>query len=266
MTERKPEIGVMGQLMTQNVLDDLDFVIKNKFQWFEIDLDWKQNFDLDEKIIKEIRNKAKKNNIKLIVHTPWYLPVSTILPDIKKGVIENIRKAIIFAKKVGADRMTIHPGYREMPGPAIKLCYESLIENLTKIVEIANKYKINVCFENFDKNAYILCSELEDYSRVLNSVKGLKTTLDVGHANTTSIKPSEYLESVKNTIMDMHVHDNNSEHDEHKCLGEGNIDFKKLFSTCKRIGYYGPFTLELFPYDNLLKGREILLKLWEDAK
>jgi len=59
--------------------------------------------------------------------------------------------------------MTIHPGYRKMPGPVISLCYNSLIENLKKIIKIANEYKIKICLENLDKNIYFLCVELKDF-------------------------------------------------------------------------------------------------------
>ena len=265
MKMKKPEIGVMGQLTTKNILDDLDFVIKNDFQWFEIGLDWVQNFNLSDKTINEIKKRAEESNVKLIIHTAWYLPTSSLLPEIKKGVIKNIKKAIVLADKVGSDRLTIHPGYREMPDPALELTYSSLIDNLNKIVKNTKKYKVNICLENLDNMASYLCYNVKDYLRVLRAVRGLKTTLDIGHANTTETKPVEYLDNVKETILNMHVHDNNGKNDEHKCIGEGNIDFIKLFKKCKEIDYYGPFILELFPYGNILRGKEEFLKIWNNV-
>ncbi len=261
----KTEIGFMGQLTTKNILDDINFAVENNFDWFEIGLDWKQNYNLKPETIKKIKTISRRHNLKLIVHTAFYLPTSAMLPEIKEGLIKNVKKAVILAKKVGANRLTIHPGYREMPGPAIKLCYESLIENLKKIVEIGTKYDVNICLENFDKSIYLLCIELDEFLKVLNSVKGLKATLDIGHANTTDIKPPEYFRNVKNFVMDMHVHDNKGEFDGHRCLGEGNIDFKKLFSECKKAGYNGPFILELFPHENILKGKKILSDFWQKS-
>lgn len=261
----KPEIGFMGQLSTKNVLDDLNFAVSNGFDWFEIGLDWKQNYKLNPETIKKIRETSKNHEIKLIVHAAWYLPTSTMIPEVRKGVIENIKKGIILANKVGSDRLTIHAGYREMPAPAIQLCYESLIHNLKRIVGIGKKCGVNVCFENSDRNSYNLCSELKDFLMVLSSVRGLKATLDIGHTNTTDTKPAEYFNAVKDFVMDMHIHDNNGKLDEHKCLGEGNIDFVKVFSECKKEKYSGPFVLELFPYENILKGRRVFLELWKRA-
>jgi sugar phosphate isomerase/epimerase len=46
-------------------------------------------------------------------------------------------------------------------------------------------------------------------------------------------------------------------------IGEGNIDFKGFLKECKNSNYYGPFILEVFPYENVLKAKEIFLKLWD---
>ena len=257
----KPEIGFMGQLSTKDVLDDLDFAVKNEFDYFEIALDWKQNYNLNPKIIRKIRDISINHRINLIVHTPYYLPTSTMLPEIKRGVLEIVRKAINIAGDVESNKLTIHPGFQEMPSPAIKYCYDALVETLQEIVEIGKKNNVSICFENFNKP--FLCSELKNYLYVLNSVKGLMTTLDVGHVNTTNTKLSEFFKETREFIMDIHIHDNMGNRDEHKCLGEGTINFKEFFSECKRAKYYGPFILELFPYENILEGKKRFLDFWE---
>ena len=264
MKPQKPQLGVMGQL-SSDIFDDLDFVVKNGFDWFEIALDWKQNYNLDSRINK-IKKISKDNNLNLIVHTAFYLPTSTMIPEIRKAVVDYSQKSIILAKKLGADRLTIHPGYREMPGPAINLAYESLINNLRKIVDIGDKYEVNICLENLDKMFNLLCWDVKDYLNVLKSVRGIKATLDIGHAHTAGLTPDKYLMKVKDYVMDMHIHDNSGEHDEHKGIGQGNINFEKFLYTCKRIGYYGPFTFELFPYENILDSKQKFLELWEKAR
>lgn len=181
-------------------------------------------------------------------------------------VLEDIKEIRLYYDDKGPPevlltRLTIHPGFQEMPSPAIKYCYDALIETLQEIVEIGKKYNVSICFENFDKP--MLCSELKDYLYVLNSVKGLVATLDVGHANTTNTKLSEFFKETREFIMDIHIHDNMGNRDEHKCLGEGTINFKEFFSECKRAKYYGPFILELFPYENILEGKKRFLDFWE---
>lgn len=261
----KPEIGLVSQLATKDILDDIDFAVKGGFDWFEIGLDWKQNYNLGPEKAKKIREISRKHGLKMIVHTPFYLPTSAMLPEIREGLLKYAQRTAAFAKNVGADRMTVHPGFREMPAPAKDMSYESLIGNLRRIVAIGKAHGVSICFENFDKSSHNLCVEAEDFLKVLDSVRGIKATLDIGHANTSKTKPYGYFSAVKGFVMNMHVHDNNGISDEHKCLGEGNIDFRKLLSACKRAGYSGPFMLELFPYENAQNGRKRLLDLWEKS-
>ncbi len=260
----KPEIGFTSLLISQNILNDVDFAIKHNFDWLEICFDWQQNFNLPKNIPGKIRILSSKHNLKIIVHTPYYLPTATILPELKKAVIENITKAILFAKSVNSDRITIHPGFYEMPTPAKKLNNIALIKNLEEIVAIAQKENINICLENFNNDTGLLCVELEEFKNTLSLIKNIKATLDVGHANTSKTLPAIYFKGIEKYIMNMHIHDNHGKIDEHNCLGEGVVDFKALFDACKMVGYNGPFILELFPYKNVLKGKEKLIKIWNN--
>ncbi len=261
----KPEIGFVSLLTTQDVLDDLGFAIANGFDWFELALDWKQNFNLTDKTLDAIRDSAEKNSIKLIVHTPFYLPTSALLPEIKKGVFEYVKNAVKLAAHINSDRMTFHCGWREMPGPNNDLCLDSLVKNLNQIVEIGKDHNVNICLENSPKYDLVLCDNLSDYRKVLEKVKGIKATLDVGHAHTSSNRPEEYFSAMKDFIMDIHIHDNMGKMDEHQCPGQGSLDFTKLLPVCKHSGYNGPFTLELFPHENILRGKEVFFDLWEKA-
>ncbi len=261
----KPQIGLMGQLTTKDLLDDLDFAIKNDFNWFELALDWPQNFNLSNKTVLKIKKRSKKNNIKLIVHTPFYLPTSTLLPEIREGLFKNVKKAIELATKLDSDRITIHPGYREMPSVVIEKTYSSLVSNLKKIVKMGSKNNVYICLENLDVWGNNLCSSYSDYTKVLESVPNIKATLDIGHTNTGDKNPVDFFKSVEDKLMDMHIHDNDGSKDQHNLMGEGNIDFIKLFKACKKANYKGPFILELFPYENIKKGKKRLKKAWHKA-
>lgn len=253
----------MGQLTTQNILDDIDFAINNGFTAFEIGLDWIQNFNLKDEIIKEICERTESADLFLITHTPWYLPTASVIPEIQDAVFKVISKSILLAEKVNSDRITIHPGYREMPKPAMDKCYEALINTLRKIVRFGKEHNVKVGLENLDKNGYLMCFEVRDLLRVINAVDDLHVVLDIGHTFTTNTSPVDYYKEVKNFVIDVHVHDNNGKVDEHKCIGEGKIDFKSLIQEFKLNKYNGPFIFELFPYENILKGKERFLKIWK---
>jgi len=115
--------------------------------------------------------------------------------------------------------------------------------------------------ENSPRN-HALCVEAKDLLKVVNSVKGLKAVLDVGHANTTNMNPIDYFKQVKDFVINIHIHDNDGESDQHAVIGKGNINYKALLGKIKNSGYYGPFILEVFPYKNVLRCREKFLNIW----
>src|SRR3989338_621150 len=237
----QPEIG-FSTLSKSTALKDIMFAAKHKFAWLEIDLD--TNTNLKAETVRKIRQTAKDKGIRLIVHTPYFLPTSSLLTEVREAVFRYIEKSCILANKLGADRLTIHPVYREISS----ITFQSLASNLKVIASIGKKYEVSICLENFPKSETLLCYAAQDMIKMLKSVKGLNATLDVGHANTTNIKAHDYLRGIKDFIMDMHLHDNYGKHDEHNPLGKGNVDFQKLFSMCKKVGYKGPFTLEVLSY------------------
>lgn len=261
-TNIKPKIGFKGQLTTKNILDDLDFALENGFDCLEIGLRSEEDFNLNPKIIKKVRDISERNNIFLIVHPSPFLPLSSPFSEISKAVIKVAKKGIIFASKINARYLVLHSGHKESSGPAITKNYDTLIRNLKEIVKFGKRHGIGIALENSTRYSNSVCIEPKDLLSVVNSVSGCKVLLDVGHANTTKIGPVRYFKKIKNFITIIHIHDNDGKSDQHALIGKGNINFKRFLKECKNSNYYGPFILELFPRKNVLKGKEIFLNLW----
>jgi len=261
----KPEMGFVGLLTTARVMDDIRFAADNGFAWYELALDWPQNFDLSLRTVEEIGKTCQHCGLRLVIHTAYHLPTASPIPEVKQAVLANLTKAVDLAVSVGSDRVTVHPGAQAMPDIAAQVCIEALVENLRRAVDIGQRRGVQFCLENFPREGAALCASLEEFQRVLSSVDGIAVTLDVGHSNTTDQSPQLFFTALRGLIMNMHVHDNCGEADEHQCPGEGSLDFHALFSACKAVRYAGPFTLEVFPRENILKSRDAFLRLWDEA-
>jgi sugar phosphate isomerase/epimerase len=83
---------------------------------------------------------------------------------------------------------------------------------------------------------------------------GLGICLDVGHANTTG-KLKEFVKLKKN-IVNLHVHDNMGEFDQHLPVGSGNIDFPWLLRSLS--GYKGRYVIESRGLEDALISRDRL--------
>lgn len=259
--EIKPKIGFIGS-DRQGILDDLNFALKNGFDYYEIQ-GLGEKFDLEPGVIKQVKRISKDNNISLNLHAMHFLPIPSLIPEVSKGALKFIEKEITLAKEVGAKQITIHSGQRDKPNRETMVVknFEILIKNLKEIVKFGEKYEIQIGLENSPKN-HSICTELKDLLKVVNSVEGLKIVFDAGHANTTKLNPIDYFKKVKDFVINVHIHDNDGTVDQHALIGKGNINFKDLLKECKKSNYYGPFILEMFPHENALKGKEIFLNLW----
>ena len=131
------------------------------------------------------------------------------------------------------------------------------IDLLKEFTGIANESGIVVCLENLSENATHMAGPFE-------AVGDLNLTLDLGHAQLLSeVNTSHgFMEQYPERIRHIHLHDNlggNSPVDElHLPVGQGTIDFKRIFQGLNAIGYQGTVTLELDPHQ--IKGCLDLVK------
>jgi len=260
--EIKPKIGFIGS-DRQNILEDLNFTIENGFDYYEIQ-GLGEKFDFKPEVIREAKKISENNNISLNLHALQFLPISSLIPEISEAAFKFAKREIVLANKIGVKRITIHSGHKEMPRREIAVAknFKILIKNLKEIVEFGKKYRIKIGLENSPANSTGVCVEAEDLLNVVNSVKELGVVFDIGHANTTNLKPVNYFKKVKDFIINIHIHDNDGTADQHALIGKGNINFREFLQECKNSHYYGPFILEIFPKEMALKGKEIFLNLW----
>ncbi|MFZ0931127.1 MAG: sugar phosphate isomerase/epimerase [Syntrophobacteraceae bacterium] len=117
---------------------------------------------------------------------------------------------------------------------------------LKRLTERAGGGGITVCLENLSENA-------DQLTRVFASVPALNLTLDLGHAELLSTENTSFgfLEKCPDRIKHIHLHDNHGgtspDDDLHLPVGQGKIDFDKIFQRLHAVHYKGTMTFELRP-------------------
>lgn len=256
----KLKIGFTGA-DRQSILEDLDFAAKNEFNHYQIQ-GLGEKFQLAPKIIKKAKIVSKQNNISLTLHAAMFLPIASLAPEVAEGAFKFLKKEVVLANKLGAKRMTIHSGSKDISfsETATTKNFEILIKNLKRAVKLGKKYGIKIGLENLSRDV-ALCAEAKDLLKVVNAVKGLGITFDIGHAAMRNLNPVRYFREIKDFISEAHIHDSDGK-DDHKPIGKGKINFKEFLKECKNSGYYGPFTFEVFPQKNVLESKKQFLKIW----
>ncbi len=207
---------------------------------------------------KKYKNFKNDTSMKLTVHAPFEgLNLASLNDDEWDESIDKISKCIKGASEIGSPHITIHPGFiskvsEYFPSEA----WEKNLEAFKQLAEVAEDYDIKIGIENMPSMPHLLCKRPSELLGLVDSVgsDNVGMVLDVGHANTNG-NLDRFLELSRNISM-VHLHDNQGVHDSHLMIGEGNIDFRKVFSFLE--DYNGPFVIE---GRNISEGKSSRIKI-----
>ncbi len=117
---------------------------------------------------------------------------------------------------------------------------------LSEMVASASGQGITLCIEN-------LTEQYESFAEVCDTIPELRMTLDIGHGELLSRENTSFnfIRHLFEKIEHLHVHDNHGgtsvKDDLHLPLGEGRVDYPRIFSMLKEKGYRHTVTMELKP-------------------
>jgi len=119
---------------------------------------------------------------------------------------------------------------------------------LKKVIGKASDSGITICLENLSETSTLLAD-------IFKALPLLGLTLDLGHGELLSKENTSigFMDKYPEKIKHIHLHDNrggDSPYDDlHLPIGDGIIDFGKIFQKLKAIGYHRTITLELRPHE-----------------
>ncbi len=201
---------------------------------------------------------VKTLGIKYTFHAPFIdLSPGGFDEKIRKATEERFVRILDLAVIFEPINIVFHPGFNEIiHGQFFELWVERATITWKNILNYAEEINVKFSFENiFEKDTRVLEKLLEIAESPLAGI-----CLDVGHHNVFSKKDVEdYFKVFNEKIFEIHIHDNNGDFDWHKAVGEGNIDFHKVFKLAEKYCPNAIITLE--PHD-----KETLFKSLENTK
>lgn len=240
MDKLRSKIGLQILFDFPDITDAIKFAKNNGFNNLELNLNnisFYQQLD-NPKERKRIRESTEAVNVKLLFHSPEGL--SFFVPDekIREATLDALKRIIDWATEIKVERVTIHLGTDLFFGTTGKRVptYEvypdyfknSITKVLTDIKKLA-KDKTYACIENVGGFRYPFVMEIIDKTLGDN----LALTMDIGHIHRfqgeAREKEFKFFKDHLKYIKNCHVHDNNSEWDQHNIIGEGKIDFVPYF-------------------------------------
>lgn len=210
---------------------------------------------------EKIRKKAEKYNIYLTLHLPMIdINLASLNDLIYESSIESTIKALEYARRCGVKLVVLHPGLVPVRHfLIILLAKRRLRKSLEKILNLSEKYEIELTLENTALDERDLFLKISHFKKFLLSFNGrIKVCFDFGHANVSPDGLLKTWEELKPFISHIHIHDNHGKKDEHLPLGEGSIEFSPYWDELRKFN--GPIVLEIND------SHKRLLGLWESLE
>lgn len=227
----------------------LNFASEVKVEVVEIKLDRMELLSFLHSPSSSKKDKVKKlldcHDFKYSVHAPYIgVNLASLNPSIRKASEKLIAKTVDFAHEINAELVVTHVGRlsKDYPIEFVEKSMNNAITSLRRVKKRSEDFGLILTIENDHKaEDYVLAGDVQQIAYLINKID-CKLTFDVGHANTFG-NLEEYARVFSEYIVNIHLHDNNGQEDNHLPLGRGNVNFEEII---KAIGVHvdSPIVLE----------------------
>jgi sugar phosphate isomerase/epimerase len=214
---------------------------------------------------RAIRDCLDRNNLKVVGHTAYYLPIASPFEEVRLGAVTELRRCLRMFAQIGANWMNIHPD-RPAPMHDRQFCIDQNLRSLRELLPVALELGVGLMIENLPDGF----NNVAQLSELLEPIPELGLHLDIGHCNLRVPQNSaeELIRRYADRLAHVHLHDNAGGYaDLHLPLGAGTIDVPHHIRILKRHGYDGMITLEVFSEDThyLTHSAQTLRRMWDQA-
>lgn len=206
---------------------------------------------------KEIREYADLVGITFNqAHSPF--PTSFFEEDKNSDVFEKTVKAIEVASILGVKNIIVHPKqhlkYIENDNPAI--LKNMNVDFYRSLIPYCKKFNVTVCLENmyqmYKENDIwrvtpSTCSSPQEFKEYLDLIDSpyICACLDIGHANMLEHNIPEFIKTLGEKLVALHVHEAQGNWDFHRApYIIGNTKWAEVLKALKDINYTGDLTFE----------------------
>ncbi|MGB2698540.1 MAG: sugar phosphate isomerase/epimerase family protein [Candidatus Zixiibacteriota bacterium] len=226
--------------------------------------------NLTDEGIEFIKRKLSSCDIKPIVHTTIYdVNLSSLNPTIREASVKTTLDCLELAKKLGAEILVVHGG--NLPSNyslrLMEKANENLLLSLGELVKVAEKKGVIIGLENNAKGFNTgLVKKQDEHLFFLEKINSrfLKAVFDIGHANLYGLSIEDYTRKIKDFLVEIHLHNNQGEKDNHFPLDQGKIDIENFLELIDELDISVPLILEMTSLEdyeksvNFLKDRNLL--------
>ncbi|MBI4844028.1 MAG: sugar phosphate isomerase/epimerase [Nitrospirae bacterium] len=201
--------------------------IKDEELNLEIYFGSKQADELNRHDILKLK-KMLDYSPEITVHAPFMdLSPGAVDSKVREVTVSRFMDILEHSKILEPKVVVFHSGYEKWKyDKRVDIWLEKSLETWLPINDMASDMGIKIALENIfeeDPDNFIMLM------KEMNS-ENFGVCFDTGHFNLfSSVSLTEWIESLKPYISELHLHDNKGQGDDHLAIGDGTFNFRLLF-------------------------------------
>lgn len=198
-------IGTSSDVLRHLSLPEAIEVVSSKgFDAIEL---WMGHLTSSSLTIPEIKSLLKQYHLDYQIHADVRdVNLTSINPGIRKESIKQTLETIEYAKELGAQLITLHPGRMSSSKDRPEDLWPAQIESFKEIANYSEQLGIKIGLENMEKRAKEFVLTHEDVARIITEVDNpyLGLTLDLAHCHSIA-DVDTFVDSVNVPIFNVHI-------------------------------------------------------------
>lgn len=252
-------IGVSSTEFSAYNAEEVLKEVAKEFKHWEIFAEGEHNLQNCVSMLGEIM--PSYNKMTFSIHAPICdVNLASLNERMRESSTIEMMCVMEHAANLDIDMVTMHPGMYSLAVPyQEEKTIAALKKSLRTLDNVKREYGVKIAIENMPSFPMMLGKTADELMDIFNGTE-LGFCFDIGHANTTK-QINEIIEKLGNRIINLHIHDNVGENDDHMTIGEGNIDFKDVISKLKN--YKGNYIIESKSFQSAVESRDKLDALFK---
>jgi sugar phosphate isomerase/epimerase len=207
-----------------------------------------------EEDVKHLAEILNENGLDVSLHGPYQdLNPGGADRKIKAVTLDRISRTIGLARFFKPKAVVFHSGYEKWRFDGdVGLWLKSSLQTWRPIVKEVEEMGLTLAIEN------VFDDVLDPIKNLLEEIHSpnLRFCFDTGHQHVFSKAPlPNWFEALGGYLIEVHLHDNHKEGDEHLPMGEGDFDFNQFFNLLSQYKLKPIYTIE--PHEEEHLGRAL---------
>ncbi len=268
----KDRIGVdLGRKI--RLEEGIEWAAKNGVRFIDVQLDTAENAltTFDAKRCTAVRKQLDQRRIKLGLHTNSAVNVAEYSPHVSEAATDYLKSYVDIFPRLGASWMVVHAGYHFTKDKAMRM--KAGRERLQRVVAHAEKKKALVLLENLNKEpedaeVHYLAHTVEEWQYYWDiQSPAFKLSFTANHAHLVPDGIDGFIDAIDfSRVGEVRLADCvRLGKEQHLKPGDGDLDFGNVFKRIEAKGFKGHYMNAFGTLDDMLAGRDYLLKKARDA-